>query len=139
MHFVIGTTLSKGCSHIKVCQISLISPFYCKGFGEEMGVGERAEFFAATQYSQNRQCAPKLGIVLIYIIFLSFYSLESGFILVGYPHSMYLLLFIPILYQEISSFNVKRWIKFVARSWKRLFWGHLTELLATQHIMHLNS
>ena len=41
VHIATGTTLSKGCSHIKVCQISLISPFYCKGFGEEMGAEKR--------------------------------------------------------------------------------------------------
>jgi hypothetical protein len=56
----------------------LISPFYSKGFGAEMGAGERAEFRAATQHSQNRQWAPILGIVLICIVFLSFYSLKSG-------------------------------------------------------------
>ena len=31
------------------------SPFYCKGFGAEMGAGEWAEFCAATQHSQHRQ------------------------------------------------------------------------------------
>jgi hypothetical protein len=86
-------------------------------FGAEMSVGERAEFCAATQHNQNRQLAPILGIVLICIVFLSFYSLKSEFILVEYPHSMYLLLFIPISYQETSFFNAKRRIKlFVARS-----------------------
>jgi len=105
-----------------------------------MGAGGRAEFHVATQHSQNRQWALILGIVLICIIFLSFYSLESRFILVRYPHGMYLLLFIPISYWETSSFNAKRWIKlFVARSQKRLFLGHLTKLLATQHTVHLNS
>jgi hypothetical protein len=105
-----------------------------------MGAGERAEFCAATQHSQNSQKDLILGIVLICIVFLNFYSLESGFILVGYPHSMYLLLFIAISYQETSSFNAKRWIElFVARSRKRLFWDHLTKLLATQHTVHLNS
>jgi hypothetical protein len=110
------------------------------GFGAEMGAGERSEFQAATQPSQNRQQAPILGIVLIFIVFLSFYSLESRFLLVEYPHGMYLLLFIPISYWETSSFNGKRWIKlFVARSRKRLFWGHLPKLLTTQRIVHLNS
>ena len=118
----------------------LIFPFYCKRFGVEMGVGERVEFCAATQQSQNRQYAPILGIVLICIVFLSFYSLESRFLLVRYPYSMYLLLFIPISYQETNSFNAKRWIKlFVTRSRKRLFWGQLTKILATQHTVHLNS
>ena len=50
-----GTTLSKCCLHIKVCQNSLIFPVYSKGTGAEMGTGERAEFHAATQHSQNRQ------------------------------------------------------------------------------------
>jgi hypothetical protein len=105
--------------------ISFISLFYCKGFGAEMGAGERAEFCVATQHSQNRQPALILGIVLICTIFLSFYSRESGLLLIVYPQSMYLLLFIPILYWETSSFNAKRWIKlFVARSRKRLFWDH---------------
>jgi len=55
IHIANGTTLPRGCSHIKICSISLILPLYCKGFGKEMGVGERAEFHAATQHHQNRQ------------------------------------------------------------------------------------
>jgi hypothetical protein len=60
---------------MKVCQITLIFLFYCKGFGAEIGAGEKAEFCAVTQHSQNGQLAPILGIVLV---FLSFYSLEFG-------------------------------------------------------------
>ena len=55
VHTAKVTTLPKGCSHIEVCLVSLIFPLYCKEFGEEMGVGERVEFHAATQHGQNKQ------------------------------------------------------------------------------------
>ena len=48
IHTIKSTTLPKGCFHIEVCLILLIFPLYCKGFGSEMGAGERLQFHAAT-------------------------------------------------------------------------------------------
>jgi hypothetical protein len=45
-----------------------------------MDAGERVEFHAGTEHGQNRQWALTLAIMLICIIFLSQYSLESSFI-----------------------------------------------------------
>ena len=50
VHIAKGTTLPKGCFHIEVCPISLIFSLYCKGFGAEMGAGERVEFHVATEH-----------------------------------------------------------------------------------------
>src|SRR5882762_12014317 len=74
----------------------LIFCFYFKGFGAEMGAGERGEFLAAIQHGQNRQLPLRLGIMPIGVVFPSHYSLNLVVILLRYPHYIYLLF--PILF-----------------------------------------
>ena len=105
-----------------------------------MGAGEGVEFHATTEHGQNRQQALLLAIMLICIVFLSQYSLESGFLSTQIFTWHVFVTSCTICCPEESSFNAKRWIEeFVARSRKRLFWGHLTKPLTTQRTVHLNS
>ena len=60
-----------------------------------MGAGERAEFQAAIQHSQNRQLTLVLGIMPIGIVFLSHHGLNLVLFLHRYPHDIYLLFPIP--------------------------------------------
>jgi hypothetical protein len=77
--------------------MSLIFFFYFKGFGAEMGAGERGEFLAATQHGQNRQLTPRLGIMpKVGVVFPSHCSLNLVLIFLRYPHYIYLLF--PILF-----------------------------------------
>jgi hypothetical protein len=81
-----------------------------------------------------------IGIMLICIVFLSQYGLESGFISAQISTWYVFGTFHTICCLEESSFDAKRWIKlFVARSQKKPFQGHLTKPLTIQHTEHLNS
>jgi hypothetical protein len=105
-----------------------------------MNAWERAEVVAAAQHDQIRQYSLTLGNMPICMVFSSHYRLESGFIFTQISTWHISVIFNTIYCIEASSFNVKMWIKlFVARTQKRLFWGHPTKPLTTQHTAHVKS